>query len=316
MATIAIYGSGQLGTTVSQLLSAISHHKVLGPFGRNESAKALESAADVVIIATTTRFKDVASDIERAIKAGSNVLVSAEECAYPWAVDAKRADEIDALAKSKSVSIAGAGVNPGLIFDSLVLTLLGAAPRGCTVAVRRTVSIAGFGATVLGRIGLGKTSESFAEAVAQEEILGHAGFPQSMTVVATAMGLQIEKIAKELLPVISEVEIDLPGRFTVRAGESAGVNQTYSAYLAGEVWFTSHFYGHIDLPSLGKSAMDEIELSLGGEVFQTTQLKPGIGSQVGSQNMVANSIERIIHARSGWVTTAEMQPAYPEAIKQ
>ena len=54
MATIAIYGSGQLGTTVSQLLSAIPHHKVLGPFGRTESAKALESGADVVIIATTT----------------------------------------------------------------------------------------------------------------------------------------------------------------------------------------------------------------------------------------------------------------------
>lgn len=67
-ATIAIYGSGQLGTTVSQLLSAISHHKVLGPFGRDESTKALESGADVVIIATTTRFKDVANDIERAIK--------------------------------------------------------------------------------------------------------------------------------------------------------------------------------------------------------------------------------------------------------
>lgn len=61
--------------------------------------------------------------------------------------------------------------------------------------------------------------------------------------------------------------------------------------------------------------MDEIELSLDGKVFQITQLKPGIGSQVGSQNMVANSIQRIIHARSGWVTTAEMQPAYPENLK-
>lgn len=314
MALIAIYGSGQLGTTVSQLLTSIAHHKVLGPFGRSQSGEALESGADVVIIATTTRFKDVASDIERAVKSGSNVLVSAEECAYPWAVDAQRANELDALAKAKSVSIAGAGVNPGLIFDSLVLTLLGAAPRGCTVAVRRTVSIAGFGGTVLARIGVGKTPEAFAQAVSKEEILGHAGFPQSMTVVATAMGLTIEKITKELLPVITKKEIDLPGRVTVRAGESAGVNQTYSAYVGGKAWFESHFYGHIDLPSLGKTAIDEIELSLEGKVFQKIQLTPGIGSQVGSQNMVANSIERIIRARSGWVTTAEMQPAYPEGV--
>lgn len=313
MASVSIYGTGQLGTEVARLLREVSAHKVLGPFGRDERVEALGSGADVVIIATTTRLRDVADDIEFAVTSGSNVLVSAEECAYPWAVDAALSDSLDALARSNGVSIAGTGVNPGLIFDSLVLTLLGAAPRGCTVAVRRTVSIAGFGATVLRRIGLGKTPAAFAEAVAREEILGHAGFPQSMQVVASAMGLRIERIKKELLPLIAENEIDLPNRFIVAQGESAGVNQTYTAFVEGEPWFTSHFYGHVDLPGIGKSAMDEIELSLDGEIFQTIQLKPGINSQIGSQNMVANSIQRILKAESGWVTVANMEPAYPES---
>jgi len=134
MATIAIYGAGQLGTTVAQLLADVPHHNVLGVFGRNDREQALTSGADVVIIATTTKFKDVAADIELAVSNGSHVLVSSEECAYPWAVDKALADSLDSLAKAKGVSIAGTGVNPGLIFDSLVLTLLGAAPRGCTVA--------------------------------------------------------------------------------------------------------------------------------------------------------------------------------------
>lgn len=313
MASVSIYGTGQLGTAVARLLREVPAHKVLGPFGRDERVEALGSGADVVIIATTTRLRDVADDIEFAVTSGSNVLVSAEECAYPWAVDVALSDSLDSLARSNGVSIAGTGVNPGLIFDSLVLTLLGAAPRGCTVAVRRTVSIAGFGATVLRRIGLGKTPAAFAEAVAREEILGHAGFPQSMQVVASAMGLRIERIKKELLPLIAENEIDLPNRFIVAQGESAGVNQTYTAFVAGEPWFTSHFYGHVDLPGIGKSAMDEIELSLDGEIFQTIQLKPGINSQIGSQNMVANSIQRILKAESGWVTVANMKPAYPES---
>ena len=314
MASVSIYGTGQLGTEVARLLREVPAHKVFGPFGRSERVEALGSGADVVIIATTTRFRDVAEDIEFALTSGSNVLVSAEECAYPWAVDAALSDTLDALARSKDVSIAGTGVNPGLIFDSLVLTLLGAAPRGCTVAVRRTVSIAGFGATVLRRIGLGKPPAAFAEAVSREEILGHAGFPQSMQVVASAMGLKIESIKKELLPLIAEKDIDLPDRFIVAAGESAGVNQTYTAFVDGKPWFTSHFYGHVDLPGIGKMAMDEIELSLNGEIFQRIQLKPGINSQIGSQNMVANSIQRIINARSGWVTVAEMEPAYPESM--
>lgn len=314
MATIAIYGAGQLGTTVAQILAEVPHHTVLGVYGRNDRQTALTSGADVVIIATTTKFRDVASDIELAVQSGSHVLVSSEECAYPWAVDRALADSLDALAKSKNVSISGTGVNPGLIFDSLVLTLLGAAPRGCTVAVRRTVNIAGFGATVLRRLGMGFTPEVFAERVKREEILGHAGFPQSMTVVADAMGLTIDSIEKELLPLITEKEIDLPDRFVIAAGESAGVNQTYTAKVNGQTWFVSHFYGHVDLPSIGKSAVDEIELSLDGKVFQTITLKPGIGSQVGSKNMVANSIQRILAAPHGWVTVAHMEPAFPESL--
>ena len=314
MATIAIYGAGQLGTTVAQILAEVPQHTALGVFGRNDRQTALTSGADVVIVATTTKFRDVASDIELAVQSGSHVLVSSEECAYPWAVDRALADSLDALAKSKNVSISGTGVNPGLIFDSLVLTLLGAAPRGCTVAVRRTVSIAGFGATVLRRLGMGFTPEVFAERVKREEILGHAGFPQSMTVVADAMGLTIESIDKELLPLITEKEIDLPDRFVIAAGESAGVNQTYTAKVNGKTWFVSHFYGHVDLPSIGKSAVDEIELSLDGKVFQTITLKPGIGSQVGSKNMVANSIQRILAAPHGWVTVAHMEPAFPESL--
>lgn len=314
MATISIYGAGQLGSTVAEILGKVPHHKVLGVFNRNEREKALTSGADVVIIATTTKFKDVASDIELAVRSGSHVLVSSEECAYPWAVDKQLADSLDALAKANHVSISGTGVNPGLIFDSLVLTLLGAAPRGCTVAVRRTVNISGFGATVLRRLGMGFTADEFAARVKREEILGHAGFPQSMTVVADAMGLTIDSIDKELLPLITDKEIDLPDRFVIAAGESAGVNQTYTAKVGGKPWFVSHFYGHVDLAGINKSAMDEIELSLDGKVFQTITLKPGIGSQVGSKNMVANSIQRILAAADGWVTVAHMEPAFPESL--
>jgi hypothetical protein len=268
MATIAIYGAGQLGTTVAQLLGDVPHHKVLGVFGRDDRERALTSGADLVIIATTTKFKDVAADIELAVSSGSHVLVSSEECAYPWAV-----------------------------------------------AVRRTVNISGFGATVLRRLGMGFTPEVFAERVKREEILGHAGFPQSMTVVADAMGITIDSIDKELLPLITDKEIDLPNRFVIAAGESAGVNQTYTAKVNGKAWFVSHFYGHVDLAGINKSAQDEIELSLDGKVFQTITLKPGINSQIGSKNMVANSIQRILAAPHGWVTVAHMEPAFPEVSR-
>ena len=317
MATVSVYGAGQLGQAVAAGLRTRGEHRVAGPFRREDRELALNSGADVVLIATTTLFKDVADYIREAVTAGSNVLVSAEECAYPWAVNKALADELDKLAKSKRVSIAGAGVNPGLIFDALVATLLGPTHSGfnsdgspkTTVVVRRTVNISGFGATVLRRIGIGATEREFKEKVERSEILGHAGFPQSMSVVADALGLEIERIDKELLPVLTEKAIDLPQRFIIEPGYSAGVNQTYTSIVKGKPWFTSHFFGHVDLAGIDKAAKDEIEISIDGKVHQTISLNPGIGAQMGSQNMVINSIERIIQAQPGWVTVAEIAPA-------
>jgi 4-hydroxy-tetrahydrodipicolinate reductase len=197
------------------------------------------------------------------------------------------------------------------MFDALVLTMLGAAPRGCSVHVRRNVDLSGFGPTVLRRIGIGSTAEMFDESVRRGQILGHAGFPQSMEIVAHAVGVQIERIDKRLRPVIAQEAIDIPGRFRVEAGESAGVDQTYTAIVDGRPWFIAHFFGHVALASTGRAPSDDIDLTLGRRPFQSIKLRPGIDAQIGSSNMVANSVERVLAARPGWVTVAEMMPAYP-----
>jgi hypothetical protein len=314
MTSIAIYGAGLLGTNVAKLLSVRPSLSVYGPYGRTEREKALRSGADVVIIATTTRLRDVADDVREAINSGSNVLISAEEAAFPFIVDDSIAKSLDSLARQKGVSVAGTGVNPGLIFDALVLTILGSSPRGCRVHVRRVVDISGFGETVLRRIGVGKSESDFALAVESEEILGHAGFPQSIHVVANALGLKVERIEKILLPVLATQDIELPGKLTIKSGESAGVSQTYTGIVDGKPWFIAHFFGHVALNMIKKDSGDDIDLMLNQKPIQSIKLRPGIGAQVGSQNMVANSIDRIISARPGWVTVAEMSPAFPAPL--
>ena len=313
MNSVAIYGAGQLGTGVARLLAAQGKCRVLGPFGRSDRRRALTSGATVVLIATTTRFADVAPDIEQAVRHGSNVLVSAEECAFPYAVDRPLAARLDQLATSHGVTIAGCGVNPGLIFDGLVLTLLGALPPDCTISASRRVDISGFGAAVLRRIGIGRTSDEFEEGVQRGDILGHAGFPQSMAVVAVALGLEIERIDKRLEPVIATEALDLPGRFAISAGQSAGVDQTYIAVVKGSPWYTCNFFGHVALATVGAHTSDRIEILNADRLIQRMELVPGIGSQVGSQNMVANSIDRVINARPGWLTVADLVPAMPAA---
>lgn len=314
MTRVSIYGAGQLGTGVSEILRANPRYEVLGPFGRDHREEALTGGSDLVIVATTTRLKDVLDDVRTAVLHGSNVLVSAEEAAFPFVVDEDGARDVDALAKAKGVSVAGTGVNPGFMFDSLVLTLLGTQPRGCTIQVRRHVEIGGFGTAVLRRIGVGWSEQEFYERVERGEILGHAGFPQSMEIVAAATGVRIDRIDRVLRPVLAKEPIEVPGRFTVEPGQSAGVDQTYTAIAGGSAWFLAYFYGHVSLRSVRKEPSDDIDLLRGRTTVQTLKLRPGIKSQSGSQNMVANSVERVIAARPGWVTVADMAPAFPAPI--
>jgi 2,4-diaminopentanoate dehydrogenase C-terminal domain len=132
-----------------------------------------------------------------------------------------------------------------------------------------------------------------------------------MAVVASAIGLEIETIKKDLRPVMAEATIDLAGRFTVAAGESAGVDQTYTAYVASQKWYTCRWFGHVALASTSRGSADVIALLQDGVEIQRTEIRPAIGAQVGSQNMVANSVARIVKAPSGWITVADMEPARP-----
>ncbi len=312
MASVAIVGRGQLGNAVAEVLRAGGRHEVRGPFGRVECGEGTSSGADVVVIATTTRFADISGHVEAAVIAGSNVLVTAEEAADPSIVDPILSARLDDLARQRGVSICGAGVNPGLIFDALVLTLLGTTDALVDIVVRRTVDISGFGPAVLRRIGVGLDTVEFEAGVAGGSVLGHAGFPQSMSVVAKAVGIRIDHVDRRLTPLISTEDVILANGVRIAAGQAVGVDQEYVGVAEGRPWYTASFFGHCVLPSTGNSATDVIEFWRDGEIERSFVATPGIGAQHGSRNMVVNSIDRILKARSGWISVADLPPATPQ----
>jgi 4-hydroxy-tetrahydrodipicolinate reductase len=309
VATVSVYGAGQLGRGVAEILVARGTHTVRGPFGRDERAAALTDGADLVLIATTTRLRDVVDDVRLAVAGGSNVLVSAEESAHPWSVDAEVAEQVHREAVAAGVTVVGAGLNPGLVFDALVLTVLGAAPDDVDITVRRTVDISGFGPTVLARIGVGVRPQEFARAVAAGEILGHAGFPQSMAVVARATGRSVPSIEADLRPLVTERAIGLPDGRAVAAGLTAGVEQTYRAVERGHTWYAATFVGHVAPGSVGLELADVITLHRGDEVVQEVRATPCFPSQSGSQHVLASSVDRVVAAAPGWLTVADLPPA-------
>src|ERR1700735_3208217 len=94
---VSFYGAGQVGTNASDILRRREGIDVLGPFGRAQRQEALASGADVVVIATTSFLAGIADDVQAAVEAGSNVITTAEEAAFPWAKDAATGTRLAAL---------------------------------------------------------------------------------------------------------------------------------------------------------------------------------------------------------------------------
>jgi len=305
---VALYGAGQLATNVARILSQRPEIEVLGPSGRGRRDDALRSGADVVVIATTSFLHDVAPDIRLAVESGSNVITSAEEAAYPWAVDDALATDLDELALRRRVTILGGGLNPGFAFDALVVTATGPSTRVASIRVERIVDLSGFGETVLRRIGVGFTDEEFAAGTQSGSITGHIGFPQSMRVVASALGHTIERVDRSIAPIFAEREHRCQ-HIVVQVGNTAGFEQRYIGVVNGTPWFEALFTGHLDPVSIGKPPRDEIWIE--GDPPLHYEVVPGFNAQTGSSALIANSVRRVLDAPPGWLTVADLPPASP-----
>ena len=249
------------------------------------------------MIATTSFLRDIADDVRAAVGAGSNVITTAEEAAYPWAVDLALADELAALARACGVTILGAGLNPGFPFDALLLTAMGPAPDVESIRVERVVDLSGFGDTVKRRIGIGWTAEEFDEGRRTATITGHIGFPQSMRIVADRLGVELERVDREIAPLFGS------------DGRTGGFEQRYTGVAGGGPWFRALFTGHVDLQSIGRTPRDELWIE--GSVPLHYLIEPGLNPQTGASSMVANSLHRVVAAPPGWLTVGDLPPATP-----
>jgi 4-hydroxy-tetrahydrodipicolinate reductase len=236
------------------------------------------------------------------------VITSAEECAYPWAVDAPLADELDALACGNGVTILGCGLNPGFAFDALVITVVGGARDVARIRVERVVDLSSFSEAVLRRLGLGFDGEEFGRRKQAGTIYGHIGFPQSMRIVAATLGCEIERIDAHIEPIVGERQYRA-ANLTVEPGESAGFEQRYTATVDGRPWFECLFTGHVSLESIGLAPRDEIAVE--GATPLHFVIDPGLNPQRGSSAVIANSVRRVAAAPPGWRTVAELPPAFP-----
>jgi 4-hydroxy-tetrahydrodipicolinate reductase len=268
----------------------------------------LQVPADIAVIATTSFLRDVVEDIRAAVQANLNVICTGEEMLFPWIVDRRIAEELDNFARERNVSVLGAGANPGFIFDALVLTAAGAAWDVESIHGQRVVNCSHFSATILRRLGFGYSAEEFRSGALAGTIYGHIGFPQSISLVAAGLGVEIQKIEKSLEPFIAEKAYSMD-HLLVEAGQTVGFLQKAVGYVDGKPWYVADFIGHADPVSAGFELRDSIDIE--GYAPVHLAVTPGFNPHLTSAAILANSLRRIKDARPGLVTIADLPPAFP-----
>jgi len=328
---VTMLGMGRVGRDVVRLISTRPGFRAVAAHSRNprfhgkdlgvhagtnplgieitgDRGKALATASDIAVIATTSFLRDVANDIRAAAAAGLNVICTAEELLFAWVADQSLAESLDRVARHHDVTILGAGANPGFIFDSFVLTATGAVWRVDFIRGRRVVDCSHFSTTILRRLGFGYTEDEFASGASAGTIYGHIGFPQSISLLAAKLGVELDGIQKHLEPILAEKPYVM-GALEITPGRTVGFIQRAIGFLRGKPWYQAEFVGHANPSAAGFAVMDSFDIQ--GYPNLHFSVEPGFNPHFTSAAVVANSLRRVIESKPGLVTIADLPPAFP-----
>ncbi len=231
--------------------------------------------------------------------------------AYPQAQEPELAGKMDKIAKENGVTVLGTGINPGLIMDLLVITLTGACIDVDTIKAERINNLSPFGPAVMNGQGVGLTVEEFNKRVEEDTLAGHVGFPESITMIADALGFDLDeniKLSRE--PIVSSVYRKSPYA-EVEAGDVAGCNMKGYGYVDGETKIEMLHPQQIEPQLEGGSTGDYITIK--GTPNVNMAITPEIPGGIGTIAMCVNMIPpHVINARPGLKTMIDLP--VPRAI--
>jgi 4-hydroxy-tetrahydrodipicolinate reductase len=263
-----------------------------------DAGKVLGQQADVVIHSTSSYLRDVAEQLLECIEAGSSIVSTCEELAYPFRKHPELAAKLDAEAKEWGCSLVGTGVNPGFVMDKLVLTLAAAAQRVERARAVRIVDASKRRLPLQKKIGAGMTVEEFHAQVAAG-VIKHHGLPESVAMVADGLGLEVDDIAEEIRPVVAREPVQTE-YLEVAPGQAAGVHQVARGLAKGE----EKVYLELQMYVGAKESSDTIELAGTPDISLT--VPGGTHGDIATASVVVNCIPAILAAPAGLRTARDL----------
>ena len=250
--------------------------------------------ADIVVLTTGSFLPSIYDQLESAVRAGLNVVTSAEELAFPILQSAHLAEQLDRLAKEKGVTIKAAGINPGFVMDSLIVFLTTASADIEHVWGKRVVDCSQRRKQLQAKVGAGLTVDEFKTRLGQN-IFGHLGLLESAALVADSIGMIPDRISQSVEPVIAVRDVQSQ-YVKVKAGEVSGMRQTARCLRKGEERV------NLEVLFCVGAAAPKDQIVIKGMTDIDVTIKDGIPGDQATVAILINAIVPTLKAKPGLLT--------------
>lgn len=179
---------------------------------------------EVILHTASSSARLTLEQVRPALERGLAVASTCEELLFPrLRAGAALVDAFDALCRRTGGRATAAGVNPGFVMDVLPLCLTAVSREVDSIYVERVVDAATRRQPLQAKIGSGQAPEDFRAKFAAGRA-GHAGFRESVALIAHALGWTLDAIEETCEPVIAETRLATQF-FDVARGQTRGLHQ-------------------------------------------------------------------------------------------
>jgi hypothetical protein len=328
MIRVLLYGLGPIGLMVGRQLATRDGFRIVGAVdvdpakvGRDageiaglarplrvkvdpDARSAIrKSRPDIVVLCTSSSLRVVMPQIEGVLKAKVPIVTTTEELSYPVKRNMSLGRKIDAMARKAKVAVLSTGVNPGFVMDALPITLTVACEKIESVAVSRVQDARTRRLPFQQKIGAGLSREQFKREVERESIR-HVGLAESISMIADALGWQLDRITDDVKPKIADTTV-ASEFFAVDPGYVSGIIQDAVGYRHGTAAISMHLEAYLGAPE----SYDEVRVQ--GVPSLTLKIPGGVPGDIATASIVVNSIPRVLSARPGLQTMKDLPvPSY------
>lgn len=285
-------------------LGTVAHAgREIGVKVSSDAGAVLAAGADVVVHTTQSYLKQVEGQLIACMRSGLHVVSTCEELSYPYRKHPELARKLDEVARENKVVLLGTGVNPGFAMDKLILTLATACQDVKYASAHRIVNASKRRQPLQAKIGSGLTVEEFHQKV-RDGIIKHHGLPESVGMVADALGLPVKKIEEAIEPVLAKERV-VTDYFDVSAGKVVGVRQVARGFSeTGEEFVNLKLEMYLGAP-------DSIDTAtVRGTPDLTLQVPGGIHGDLATASITVNCIPALFEMRPGLRTSKDTPMCY------